>query len=67
MQRYCGPKKYVLKSNAGLNAASRDLDDFDEEKFKQWEDGTLPKEQVQDLQQQAEEDQNFEWWIEEIE
>jgi hypothetical protein len=59
-------KKYLLKSNAGLSTAERPLDDFNEEDFKKWNDGTLSKEMESDLQQQAEEDQNFEWWIEEV-
>lgn len=60
-------KKFILKSNAGLNASSRPLDDFNEEDFKRWQDGTLDQNKNDDLQQQAFEDQNFEWWVEEAE
>jgi hypothetical protein len=59
-------KKYLLKSEAGINSIqSRELDDFTEEDFNKWVEGTMPKDQIEDLQQQASEDQHFEWWIEE--
>lgn len=59
--------KYVLKSNAGLTTAEREIDDFTTDDFDKWQNGTLPTEYMQDLQQQAAEDQHFEWWIEEKE
>lgn len=59
-------KKYVLKSNANGSTAERPLDDFTEDDFKKWQEGTLTADQVNTLQQQAFEDQNFEWWIEEV-
>jgi len=58
-------KRYILKSNAGLNQSERPLDDFTEEDYKKWLEGKLPDDDQKSLQSQAEEDQEFEWWIEE--
>lgn len=59
-------KKYILKSHSGPGTErSRPLDEFTEADFSRYQETGLSESEEDDLQQQAIEDQYFEWWIEE--